>query len=117
MAVPYEPAYGDQLKITSACVRCGRTVSRRVAPDAVKHYRFHCHHCKRHLDLYPHVEPDVSNGLIEQFVRSMVQHHMSGPVEVFKPGDKGFEKRAQEYLANKREKKKKPAYHYNTFGR
>lgn len=93
------------------CIHCGELVKKHVDPQDKGHLKVYCYK-HRHLGIRPRKStPDTSNGLIHRFVKDIMINNGSGPVTIYRPGDKGFD----EIAAQCDLKPKKPKPYYNAF--
>ena len=112
----YESVYGAQHKQRILCHRCQKThVVMYVNPG--DNPRALCFQCKKRENdaRNAHVEEET-DYLLNRLAHHMLVNHGAGEVKVFKPGDRGFKQRAQEFFENRRAERQK-VYHFNTFGR
>ena len=109
----YEAQYEEDNFHHLPCLRCSRIVKRHIHPDALKNYKAYCYDCNKYLQQHPeelHGGYD-SNEPISQLARYMFTQHAASPVKIYKPGDPGFDKLAEQYSL---EPGKKHPY-YNPF--
>lgn len=112
----YESVHGLKDKQRILCHRCQKThVVMYVNPGETP--RPLCFQCKRfERDHHRENFAEESDTMLKKLAHHMLVNHGAGEVKVFKPGDKGFKQRAQEFFDNRRAERQR-VYHYNTFGR
>lgn len=112
----YEPSYDKDNIKKLPCQKCGKLVKRRIDPEFRRPIKVYCHACRHYLNLHPRIETSDSDAPILYIVKRVMLESAAGPVKVYKPGDEGFEERAEQFEQNRKEQAK-GGYYWRTFGR